>query len=174
MLRVGIGYDVHRLVAGRPLILGGINVPFDKGLEGHSDADVVLHAICDALLGAANCGDIGELFPSSDPQYEGISSLILLERTVQCIREYGYQPVQVDVTIVAQAPRLSLYKAAMRERISAVLGVPMDAVSVKATTTDELGFTGRGEGIAAYAIALVMKVDEMDADNADKHKLNGE
>lgn len=163
MLRVGIGYDVHRLITGRPLILGGIHVPFDSGLDGHSDADVVLHAICDALLGAANCGDMGELFPSSDPQYEGISSLILLERTVQHIRKHGYQPVQVDVTIVAQAPRLSPYKMAMRERISAVLGVPMDAVSVKATTTDKLGFTGRGEGIAAYAVALVMRTDEMNA-----------
>lgn len=154
-LRIGQGYDVHRLVEGRPLILGGVEIPWEKGLLGHSDADVLVHAIMDALLGAAGLGDIGRLFPDSDPQYKGISSLILLEKTVQALRREGYRPVNVDATVVAERPKLAPYIPAMRDKIARCLELPEDAVNVKATTEEGLGFTGSGAGIAAQAIALV-------------------
>lgn len=154
-LRIGQGYDVHRLVEGRPLILGGVEIPWEKGLLGHSDADVLVHAIMDALLGAAGLGDIGRLFPDSDPQYKGISSLILLEKTVQALRREGYRPVNVDATVVAERPKLAPYISEMRDKIARCLELPEDAVNVKATTEEGLGFTGSGAGIAAQAIALV-------------------
>lgn len=154
-LRIGQGYDVHRLVEGRPLILGGVEIPWEKGLLGHSDADVLVHAIMDALLGAAGLGDIGRLFPDSDPQYKGISSLILLEKTVQALRREGYRPVNVDATVVAERPKLAPYIPEMRDKIARCLELPEDAVNVKATTEEGLGFTGSGAGIAAQAIALV-------------------
>lgn len=154
-LRIGQGYDVHRLVEGRPLILGGVEIPWEKGLLGHSDADVLVHAIMDALLGAAGLGDIGRLFPDSDLQYKGISSLILLEKTVQALRREGYRPVNVDATVVAERPKLAPYIPEMRDKIARCLELPEDAVNVKATTEEGLGFTGSGAGIAAQAIALV-------------------
>lgn len=156
-MRVGIGYDAHPLVRGRPLFLCGILVPYEMGLHGHSDGDVALHALCDALLGAASLGDIGELFPDSDPQYAGVSSVTLLERTVELLRDAGYEPVQVDVIIVASEPKLSPYRDAMRERLASVLCLPMTSVSVKAKTTNGLGFVGKGEGIEAFAVALLRK-----------------
>ena len=154
-LGIGQGYDVHRLVEGRPLILGGVEIPWEKGLLGHSDADVLVHAIMDALLGAAGLGDIGRLFPDSDPQYKGISSLILLEKTAQALRREGYRPVNVDATVVAERPKLAPYIPEMRDKIARCLELPEDAVNVKATTEEGLGFTGSGAGIAAQAIALV-------------------
>ena len=154
-IRVGLGYDVHRLVKDRPLILGGVEIPWERGLLGHSDADVLLHAVMDALLGAAGLGDIGRLFPDSDPQYKGISSLILLERTVQKLKREGYQPINVDATVVAEQPKLAPYLPEMRDKIARCLGLQEDAVNIKATTEEGLGFTGSGAGIAAQAIALV-------------------
>ena len=154
-MRIGQGYDVHRLASGRKLIIGGVEIPFEKGLLGHSDADVLLHAIADALLGAAALGDIGKLFPDSDDSYRGISSLILLRRTAQAVREAGYEISNVDSTLIAQKPRVSPYTAQMRENIAEALGVDVSQVSVKATTEEHLGFTGRGEGISATAVALI-------------------
>ena len=154
-MRVGIGYDVHPLVAGRPLVLGGVEVPFERGLSGHSDADVVVHAIIDALLGAAALGDIGTHFPSSDPQYEGMSSIALLERVGDILRGAGIEVVNIDATIVAERPRLVPYVDEMRYAICEALDIANEQVSVKATTTDGLGFAGHGEGIAAHAVALV-------------------
>lgn len=155
--RIGHGYDVHRLVPERDLILGGVTVPFEKGLLGHSDADVLLHAVCDALLGALALGDIGKHFPDSDPQYAGIDSRLLLFRTAELIREKGWQIGNIDATVVAQAPRLSPYIQEMRENIATVLDLPHDAVSVKATTEEHLGFTGEGLGIAAHAVCLLFR-----------------
>lgn len=155
--RIGHGYDVHRLVADRALILGGVTVPYEKGLLGHSDADVLLHAICDALLGALALGDIGKHFPDSDAQYENIDSRILLSRSAELIREKGWQIGNVDATIVAQAPRLSPYIEEMRKNIADTLKLPLDAVSVKATTEEHLGFTGEGLGIAAHAVCLLFR-----------------
>lgn len=155
--RIGHGYDVHRLVADRALILGGVTVPYEKGLLGHSDADVLLHAICDALLGALALGDIGKHFPDSDAQYENIDSRILLSRTAELIREKGWQIGNVDATVVAQAPRLSPYIEEMRKNIADTLKLPLDAVSVKATTEEHLGFTGEGLGIAAHAVCLLFR-----------------
>ena len=155
--RIGHGYDVHRLVSERPLILGGVTVPFEKGLLGHSDADVLLHAICDALLGALALGDIGSHFPDSDEQYQDIDSRILLTRTAELIREKGWQIGNIDATVVAQAPRLSPYMQEMRENIVTTLKLPLDAVSVKATTEEHLGFTGEGLGIAAHAVCLLFR-----------------
>ncbi|WP_457567558.1 2-C-methyl-D-erythritol 2,4-cyclodiphosphate synthase [Desulfurobacterium sp.] len=155
MLRAGIGYDVHRLVEGRPLIIGGVKIPWNKGLSGHSDADVLIHAICDALLGAAALGDIGKLFPDTDERYRGISSLILLQETVRELFAKGYRVVNVDSVVIAQRPRLRPYIDEMREKIASALEIPMDCVSVKATTTENLGFEGREEGIAAQAIVLI-------------------
>lgn len=155
--RIGHGYDVHRLVSDRALVLGGVTVPYEKGLLGHSDADVLLHAICDALLGALALGDIGKHFPDSDAQYENIDSRILLSRSAELIREKGWQIGNVDATVVAQAPRLSPYIEEMRKNISETLKLPLDAVSVKATTEEHLGFTGEGLGIAAHAVCLLFR-----------------
>ena len=154
-LRVGHGYDVHRLVEGRALILGGVTVPFDRGLLGHSDADVLTHAVMDALLGAAALGDIGKLFPDSDAAYAGADSIALLERVTALLREHGWQVGNVDATVVAQAPRLAPYIPEMRRRLAEAMGLDVDCVSVKATTEERLGFTGSGEGMAAHAVALI-------------------
>ncbi len=156
MFRIGNGYDVHRLVEGRKLILCGVEIPYHLGLLGHSDADVALHALSDALLGAAALRDIGYHFPDSDPRYKGADSRHLLRKTARIIREQrNLSPVNVDVTIIAQAPKLLPFIPQMIENIAADLSLPLDAVSVKATTTEHLGFTGRGEGIAAQASALL-------------------
>ena len=152
--RIGHGYDVHRLVPERSLILGSVTVPYEKGLLGHSDADVLLHAICDALLGALALGDIGKHFPDNDAQYAGIDSRLLLLKTAELIREKGWQIGNIDATVVAQAPRLSPYIQEMRENIAATLALSIDAVSVKATTEEHLGFTGEGLGIAAHAVCI--------------------
>lgn len=154
-LRVGHGYDVHRLVEGRALILGGVTVPFDRGLLGHSDADVLTHAVMDALLGAAALGDIGKLFPDSDAAYAGADSIALLERVTALLREHGWQVGNVDATVVAQAPKLAPYIPEMRRRLAEAMGLDVDCVSVKATTEERLGFTGSGEGMAAHAVALI-------------------
>ena len=156
-LRVGHGYDVHRLVEGRALILGGVTVPFDRGLLGHSDADVLTHAVMDALLGAAALGDIGKLFPDSDAAYAGADSIALLRRVTALLREHGWQVGNVDTTVVAQAPKLAPYIPEMRRRLAEAMGLDVDCVSVKATTEERLGFTGSGEGMAAHAVALVEK-----------------
>ena len=155
--RIGHGYDVHRLVTERNLIIGGVTIPYEKGLLGHSDADVLLHAVCDALLGALALGDIGKLFPDNDPQYAGIDSRLLLLKTAELIREKGWQIGNIDATVVAQAPRLSPYIQEMRENIAATLELSIDAISVKATTEEHLGFTGEGLGIAAHAICLLFR-----------------
>ena len=154
-MRIGHGYDVHRLVAGRKLILGGVEIPHETGLLGHSDADVLLHAICDAILGAIGEGDIGRHFPDSDPAYKGASSIKLLQQVMRLAKGKGYQIGNVDATIVAQRPKLAPFIAAMVENISAALGSGTDRVNVKATTTEELGFAGRKEGIAAYSVVLL-------------------
>ncbi len=154
-MRIGHGYDVHRLVEGRKLILGGVEIPFEKGLLGHSDADVLAHAVMDALLGAAALGDIGKLFPDSDPAYSGADSLVLLRRVAEVLAEIGYGIGNVDATVLAQRPKLAPYILEMRERLAAAMGVGPGQVSVKATTEEGLGFTGTGEGIAAHAVALI-------------------
>ncbi len=154
-IRIGIGIDFHRLVSGRKLVLGGVEVPFELGLEGHSDADVLLHAICDALLGAAAMGDIGQHFPPDDPAYKDISSLKLLSRVRGLLAQAGYRPVQLDAVVIAEAPKLAPYVGEMRARIASCLGLPVGAVLVKATTSEGMGPMGRGEGIAAWAVALV-------------------
>ena len=158
-LRVGHGYDVHRLTEGRALILGGVTVPFDRGLLGHSDADVLTHAVMDALLGAAALGDIGQLFPDSDAAYAGADSIALLERVTALLREHGWQVGNVDATVVAQAPRLAPYVPEMRRRLAEAMGLDVDCVSVKATTEERLGFTGSGEGMAAHAVALIERLN---------------
>ena len=154
-MRVGFGYDVHRLVAGRPLILGGVEIPFELGLLGHSDADVLLHAICDAMIGAAGLGDIGTHFPDTSPEFKNISSLILLHRTAALLRERGLRLKNIDSTVVAQRPRLAPFIHRMVEKISGQIGLDSAYVNVKAKTTETLGFAGREEGIAAYAVALI-------------------
>ena len=153
-IRIGHGYDVHKLVEERALIMGGVQIPYEKGLLGHSDADVLLHAIADALLGALALGDIGKHFPDNDPQYKGISSLILLKKTAELVRSRGYTIGNVDATVLAQRPKLAPYVPSMMENIAAALGVDVERVSVKATTEEGLGFTGSGEGIAAHAVVL--------------------
>lgn len=158
-LRVGHGYDVHRLTEGRALILGGVTVPFDRGLLGHSDADVLTHAVMDALLGAAALGDIGKLFPDSDAAYAGADSIALLERVTALLREHGWQVGNVDATVVAQAPKLAPYIPEMRRRLAGAMGLDVDCVSVKATTEERLGFTGSGEGMAAHAVALIERLN---------------
>lgn len=155
--RVGLGYDAHRLVTGRPLILGGVEIPFDLGLAGHSDADVLTHAIGDALLGAVAAGDLGRHFPDRDPAYKGISSLILLARIVTVVQARGYRVGNVDATVVAQAPRLAPHIPEMVTRLAPILQISPENLNIKATTTEGLGFTGRGEGMAAYAVAMVEK-----------------
>jgi 2-C-methyl-D-erythritol 2,4-cyclodiphosphate synthase len=154
-MRIGQGFDVHQLVEGRKLIIGGVDIPHDRGLLGHSDADVLLHAICDALLGAAALGDIGKHFPDSDPRYKGIDSRRLLREVVSLVKSRGHLVVNVDATIIAEAPRMAPHIAAMVENIAADLAIKAACVNVKATTTEKLGFTGRGEGIAAQAICLI-------------------
>ena len=153
--RIGHGYDVHRLVPGRKLILGGVVVPFDRGLLGHSDADVLTHAVMDALLGAAGLGDIGKLFPDSDPAYAGISSLLLLDRVAQRLREAGWQVGNVDATVLAQQPKLAPHIPKMRQNLARHLGILQEQVNVKATTEEGLGFTGAGQGMAAHAVCLL-------------------
>jgi 2-C-methyl-D-erythritol 2,4-cyclodiphosphate synthase len=153
--RVGIGYDVHRLAADRPLILGGVAVPFELGLLGHSDADVLTHAICDALLGAAALGDIGIRFPDSDDRYRGISSLRLLEEVVRLVREAGYATANIDATVIAERPKLAPHLSAMKEVLARVLGLSPGRIGLKATTSEGLGALGRGDGIAAMAVCLI-------------------
>ena len=154
-LRIGHGFDVHAVAEGRRLILGGVDIPFDLGLLGHSDADVLLHALCDALLGAAGLGDIGRHFPDSDPEYRGIDSRKLLRHVALLLQGQGWRIGNVDTTIIAQAPRMATHIPAMRAHIAADLNVAVEQVNVKATTTEKLGFTGRGEGIAAEAVCLI-------------------
>lgn len=154
-MRIGHGYDAHRLTPGRKLILGGVEIPFSLGLEGHSDADVLLHALSDALLGAAALGDIGHLFPDSDPATEGIDSRVILREAVRRIREAGYGVENCDVTMIAQKPKLAPYLPAMRENIAADLEIDPGAVSVKATTEEHMGFTGSGEGMCCHAVVLL-------------------
>jgi len=155
-MRIGQGFDVHQLIAGRKLIVGGVDIPYEKGLLGHSDADVLLHAICDALLGAAALGDIGKHYADTDAEYEDIDSRILLRDVVRQIKEAGYRIGNVDATIIAQAPKMAPHIPQMVANIAADLGIAFNAVNVKATTTEQLGYTGRGEGIAAQAVALLL------------------
>ena len=157
-LRIGHGYDVHRLTEGRKLILGGVEIPYEKGLLGHSDADVLTHAVMDALLGAAALGDIGKLFPDTDAAYAGISSILLLERVRERLTEAGWSVVNIDATVLAQAPKLAPHRERMRENLAHALCVEISRVSVKATTEEGLGFTGEGLGIAAHAVALLEKI----------------
>ncbi len=158
-MRIGTGFDVHALVEGRKLILGGVDIPYQRGLAGHSDADVLLHAICDALLGAAALGDIGRHFPDTEARWKGVDSRQLLREVVARVAARGFRPSNVDATVIAQAPRLAPHIPSMVANIAADLGLPIDAVNVKATTTEKLGFTGRGEGIAAEAVALLLARD---------------
>lgn len=154
-MRIGHGYDVHRLTEGRKLILGGVEIPYDKGLLGHSDADVLAHAVADSLLGAAALGDIGTHFPDTDPAFKNADSLVLLTRVCALLAQKNYRIANIDATIIAQAPKLKPYIEAMRERLAAACGVDLDQISVKATTEEHLGFTGAGEGIAAHAVCLI-------------------
>jgi 2-C-methyl-D-erythritol 2,4-cyclodiphosphate synthase len=158
MYRVGIGFDAHRFSKERKLILGGVEIPFELGLKGHSDADVLTHAICDAILGAIGERDIGSHFPDSDPRYKGVSSLILLNQVIALSNSRGFKIENIDSILVCERPRLSQYISQMKERLSSVTQVSEDSLCIKATTTDTMGFTGRGEGIAAYAVVLVKRV----------------
>jgi 2-C-methyl-D-erythritol 2,4-cyclodiphosphate synthase len=155
MIRIGFGYDAHCLVVGRDLILGGVNIPYNRGLQGHSDADVLIHAACDALLGAAGLGDLGSHFPDTDPELEGVSSVVILKRVAGMFRNEGFELQNLDTTVVAEAPKLAPYIDTMIARIAHALEVDPRQVNVKATTTEGMGFTGRGEGIAAYAVAAL-------------------
>ncbi|HIT32178.1 MAG TPA: 2-C-methyl-D-erythritol 2,4-cyclodiphosphate synthase [Candidatus Enterenecus stercoripullorum] len=157
MMRIGHGYDVHRLAPERKLILGGVEIPYVLGLLGHSDADVLTHAVMDALLGGAGLWDIGHAFPDNDPAYEGISSLVLLERVMKKLAEQGFRVENVDATILAQRPKLAPFIPQMREKLARVIGIQPDRVNVKATTEEGLGFTGQGEGMAAHAVALLLE-----------------
>lgn len=157
-IRIGHGYDVHKLVHDRRLILGGVDIPYEKGLLGHSDADVLLHAISDALLGAAALGDIGKHFPDTDAAYKNADSAILLAKVGEIIREAGYAPSNIDATVIAQAPKLAPHIEKMRKNIANALSIDIDAVSVKATTEEKLGFTGSGEGISAHAVCIIEKI----------------
>ena len=158
-MRVGIGYDVHPFIQGRRLVLGGVEIPFDKGLDGHSDADVLVHAIIDALLGATGLGDIGTHYPSSDPQYKDISSVTLLRQTTGVVKSHGWRVGNVDATIVAEQPLLSPFIPRMRQILGETLGIAVGQVGVKSTTSKGLGFLGKGEGIAAHAVVLVEKAE---------------
>lgn len=157
-MRIGHGYDVHRLVEGRKLILGGVEIPFEKGLDGHSDADVLVHAVMDALLGAAALGDIGKLFPDNDDAYLGADSVELLKKVRNVLQEHGWKPGNLDATVIAQRPKLAPYIDTMRKRIADALETDAENVSVKATTEERLGFTGSGEGIAAHVVCLIERV----------------
>jgi 2-C-methyl-D-erythritol 2,4-cyclodiphosphate synthase len=159
-MRIGTGYDVHRLVEGRKLIIGGVEIPYERGLLGHSDADVLMHAVCDALLGAAGLGDIGKHFPDTVPKFKGISSRLLLEDVRRLLAEAGYQVNNIDATIVAERPRMSPHIPAMVANIAAAVDVDRSSVNVKATTTEGLGFAGKGEGIAAYAVCTIRSAGE--------------
>lgn len=154
-MKIGLGYDVHKLVSGRKLILGGVEIPYDLGLDGHSDADVLLHAIADAILGAAKQGDIGQHFPDTDPKFKGADSLMLLEKSAEIVRSAGYEIQDIDSVIVAQKPKLSPYRDNMRQNIAKALSVDIDCVGVKATTTEKLGFEGKSQGISAQAVCLL-------------------
>lgn len=160
-MRVGIGLDVHTLVSGRKLILGGVDIPHEKGLLGHSDADVLVHAVMDALLGAAAMGDIGEHFPDTDPRYGGISSIILLKKVVELIKEKGYACHNLDCLLIAQAPKVFPYRQAIRDNLALALGIEPAMINVKATTTEGLGFTGRKEGIAAQAVCTLTEINRV-------------
>jgi 2-C-methyl-D-erythritol 2,4-cyclodiphosphate synthase len=155
-MRIGVGYDVHRLISGRPLVLGGVAIPFKKGLEGHSDADVLLHAICDALLGAAGAGDIGMHFPDTDPNFKDVDSVKLLNATVDIIRTKGLGVSNIDATIFAEEPKLHHYREEMQRNIAQTIGIELSCVNIKATTTEGLGTIGKGEGIAAMCVTLLM------------------
>ena len=155
-MRVGMGYDVHKLTEGRDLILGGVNIPWEKGLLGHSDADVLIHAVMDALLGAAALGDIGKHFPDTDPAYKGISSVKLLLHVTELLKQNGYSIGNIDATIIAQKPKMAPHIAQMRKNMAEAMQIPEDCLNIKATTEEGLGFTGRGEGIAAQAICLLV------------------
>ena len=157
-MRVGIGYDVHRLVEGRKLILGGVDIPYEKGLLGHSDADVLVHAVMDALLGAAALGDIGQHFPDNDPEYKGISSILLLEKVGELLKSHGYRVVNIDSIVIAQRPKLLPYRPQMAENMAKALGIPVGCVSVKATTEEGMGFTGTGDGMASQAVVMLEEV----------------
>ena len=154
-MRVGIGYDIHQLVEDRPLVLGGLTIPFEKGLAGHSDADVLTHAVCDALLGAAALGDIGQLFPDSDEAYRGIYSIELLKRTVQLVRTAGYSIQNIDCTVFAQAPKIAPHRQEIRTILARTIEIDTDRINIKATTTEGLGNIGRGDGMAAMCVALI-------------------
>lgn len=156
-MRIGQGFDVHALVAGRKLIIGGVEIPYERGLAGHSDADVLLHAVCDALFGAAALGDIGTHFPDTDPNYKDVDSRTLLRETMRLLKVRHWEVVNIDATIIAQAPKMALHVAAMRENIAADVGIAVADVNIKAKTTEALGFVGRGEGIAAEAVALIAR-----------------
>ena len=158
MIRIGTGFDVHRLTEGRKLILGGVEIPFEKGLDGHSDADVLIHALMDAMLGAAALGDIGKHFPDTDPAYKGADSMELLKKVTEILREEGYALGNADVTVMCQRPKLAPHIMTMRENLARAIGVDTSDISVKATTTEKLGFTGRGEGIAAEAVCTIIKI----------------
>jgi 2-C-methyl-D-erythritol 2,4-cyclodiphosphate synthase len=155
MLRIGFGYDIHRLTTGRTLILGGVKIPFEKGLLGHSDADALLHAVCDALLGAAALGDIGKHFPDTDMQFKNISSLELLKRTIALLEQNGFTVGNIDSTLVLEKPKIFPYVDQMKQNISQATGIALNAISIKATTNEQLGSLGAGEGVAAYAIAMI-------------------
>ncbi len=157
--RTGLGYDVHRLTEGRKLIMGGVNIPYEKGLLGHSDADVLVHAIMDALLGACKLGDIGRHFPDTDPQYKDISSITLLKHVGTLLGKNGYRVINIDSIIVAQQPKMKAHIPQMEKNIANALGIPLEDINVKATTEEELGFTGSGEGIAAKAVCLVERIN---------------
>ena len=171
MIRIGHGYDVHKLVEGRRLVLGGVDIPHDTGLLGHSDADVLLHAIADALLGAAAMGDIGKHFPDNDAKYKGADSLVLLKRVVTKLSCAGYKVVNVDATVIAQAPKLAPHIAKMRSNIARALEVELDCVNVKATTEEGLGFTGDKLGIAAHAVCLIEKAEKIDCNKQKSAKV---
>lgn len=172
-MRIGMGYDVHRLVEGRDLIMGGVKIPYEKGLLGHSDADVLLHAISDALLGAAALGDIGKHFPDTDPAYKGISSLLLLQKVGALLEEKGYLIENIDATIIAQAPKMRPHIDTMRENIAGALGISTEQVNVKATTEEGLGFTGNGEGISSQAICLLTSPFNLVAEDVSGGKCAG-
>lgn len=156
-MRIGCGYDAHRFVGDKPLVIGGVEIPFEQGLLAHSDGDVLIHALCDALLGAAGLGDIGRHFPDSAPEYAGIDSRVLLRRVLAEVRKRGYGVINVDATLIAQRPKFAPYIESMTAILASDLGIPIDRVNVKATTTEGMGFTGRAEGIAAYAVVLINK-----------------
>lgn len=154
-MRIGHGYDTHRLVKGRDLVLGGVTIPYEKGLEGHSDADAVIHALCDALLGGMALGDIGSYFPDNDPEFEGIDSRILLRQVNDLMSKNAYALINADITILAQSPRMSPHLTDMKENLSSDLGIDTSQINIKASTTERMGFVGRGEGIVAYAVVLL-------------------